>query len=217
MQVEVWSDVVCPWCYIGKRRLEGALARFPAGDEIEVVWRSFELAPGLPAGQEVDLLDHLAAKYGVTRDEARAMNERVTALAAGEGLGLRLDLARRGSTFDAHRILHLARARGGDEMQEALAEALFDAYQTGGQPIADHSTITAVAVGAGLDAGEVRSALAGDAYADAVREDERRARALGATGVPFFVVDGRIAVAGAQPAEVLVSVLERAGALHRAG
>jgi len=217
VQVEVWSDVVCPWCYIGKRRLEGALARFPAGDQIEVVWRSFELAPGLPAGQEVDLLDHLAAKYGVTRDEARAMNERVTALAAGEGLGLRLDLARRGSTFDAHRILHLARARGGDEMQEALAEALFDAYQTGGQPIADRATITAVAVGAGLDAGEVRSALAGDAYADAVREDERRARALGATGVPFFVVDGRIALAGAQPAEVLVSVLERAGALHRAG
>jgi predicted DsbA family dithiol-disulfide isomerase len=209
MQVEIWSDVVCPWCYIGKRRFEHALERFAHADEVDVVWRSFELDPTAPAHGDLDLTNRLATKYGVTRDQAEAMTRRVTSIAAGEGLTYRLDIARPGRTFDAHRLLHLAADRG---VQPALKEALLSAYQTQGEPIADHETLIRVAVSAGLDEDEVRHVLATDKYADDVRHDEREARALGITGVPFFVIDRRYGVGGAQSSDVLVEALDQAWA-----
>jgi predicted DsbA family dithiol-disulfide isomerase len=209
VQVEIWSDVVCPWCYIGKRRFETALGRFEHADEVDVVWRSFELDPSAPTDGGVDLIARLAAKYGVSDAQARAMNQRVTDIAAGEGLRYRLDIARPGRTFDAHRLLHLAADRG---LQGELKEALLSAYQTGGQPIADHAVLARTAVSVGLDDGEVGDVLAGDAYADDVRRDERDARDLGITGVPFFVFDRRYGVSGAQSSDVLVAAMEQAWA-----
>ena len=206
MKVEIWSDVVCPWCYIGKRRFENALSRFPHADEVAVTWRSFELDPTTSA-TDIDLVGHLAAKYRVSREEAAAMNDRVTGIAAGEGLAFKLDIARRGNTFDAHRLVHLAAERG---KQGEMKEALLSAYQTQGESIADHAALIRVAVPAGLDEGEVAGMLAGDAYASEVRADEREARELGVSGVPFFVFDRRYGVAGAQPADVLLEILQKA-------
>jgi predicted DsbA family dithiol-disulfide isomerase len=207
MQVEIWSDVVCPWCYIGKRRFETALQRFAHADQVEVAWRSFELDPNAPTDGKLDLTTRLTTKYGVSRAQAEAMSRRVTAIAADEGLSYRLDIARPGRTFDAHRLLHLAADRG---VQDALKEALLAAYQTEGEPIADHRVLLRVAVAAGLDEDEVRHVLGGDKYADDVRRDEREARELGITGVPFFVIDRRFGVAGAQSSDVLVEALEQA-------
>jgi predicted DsbA family dithiol-disulfide isomerase len=209
MQVEIWSDVVCPWCYIGKRRFERALERFEHADAVEIVWRSFELDPTAPTDGDLDLIGRLAAKYGVPRTRAEAMNQRVTDIAETEGLHYRLDIARPGRTFDAHRLLHFAADHG---RQDALKEALLAAYQTQGEPIADHGVLTRVAVGAGLDEDDVRQVLSGDKYASDVRHDEREARDLGINGVPAFVLDRRYAVSGAQPSEILLDALERAWA-----
>jgi predicted DsbA family dithiol-disulfide isomerase len=209
MQVEIWSDVVCPWCFIGKRRFEDALSRFVHADEVEVVWRSFELDPSAPFSHGVDNADRLAAKYGVSRDQAEGMLERMTRVADDEGLAFRLDIARSGRTFDAHRLLHLAAEHG---LQDVLKEALLSAYQEKGQHIADPDVLTTVAVDVGLDADEVRMVLESDRYADEVRRDEREAHEIGVQGVPFFVFDRRYAVSGAQASDVLLDVLERAWA-----
>ncbi|MDP9394202.1 MAG: DsbA family oxidoreductase [Actinomycetota bacterium] len=209
MKVEIWSDVVCPWCHIGKRRFEAALARFAHRDDVEVVWRSFELAPDAPRHMTEPLDRHLASKYGVPLEQARAMQQRMTGTAADEGLTFRFDIARSGNTFDAHRVLHLAAERG---VQDAVKEAFFRAYLTDGEPIGDPDTLVRVAAGAGLDADEVRRVLGQGTYGDAVRADEREAAALGVSGVPFFVVDRTYGVSGAQPAELLLEVLEKAWA-----
>lgn len=207
--MEIWSDVVCPWCYIGKRRLEAALDRFEHRDAVELRWRSFELDPSAPAVREGHYVGRLAAKYGVAVDEAQAMIDRMTATAAGVGLDVRFDIARPGNTFDAHRLLHLAAERG---VQGALKERLFAATFTEGEPIADRHALVRLAPSVGLDADEVRSVLASDAYAEDVREDERRAAAYGIRGVPFFVVDGTYGVSGAQAPEALLDVLRKAWA-----
>ena len=209
MQVEIWSDVVCPWCYIGKRRFEHALEKFEHAGAVDVVWRSFELDPSAPTDGNLDLVTRLSRKYGVSREQAEAMNRRVTDLAAAEGLEYRLDIARPGRTFDAHRLLHLAADRG---RQDELKEALLAAYQTQGEPIADHAVLTRVAVAAGLDEDEVREVLADGKYAEDVRQDEREAHELGISGVPFFVIDRRYGVSGAQPSELLLEALDRAWA-----
>ena len=207
MKVEVWSDIVCPWCHIGKRRLEAALSRFGHRDEVEVTWRSFELDPSAPQLLTGSLVDHLAGKYGVLPAEAQQMHDAMTAVAAGDGLAFRFDRARSGNTFDAHRLLHLAAEHG---RQDAVKERLLTAYLSEGEPIGDAETLVRVVSEVGIDAGAARELLAGDRYADAVRSDEREAAALGATGVPFFVVDRRYAIAGAQSADVLLQVLDRA-------
>jgi predicted DsbA family dithiol-disulfide isomerase len=209
VQVEIWSDVVCPWCAIGKRRFAAALARFPHRDEVTVRWRSFELDPGAPPEREVDNVEHLAAKYGMSRADAEAAQQRVAAAAAAEGWDFHLDRARGGNTVDAHRLLHLAAERG---VQDAVKERLLAAYFEQGERIGDHPTLVRLAAEAGLDADEARAVLAGDRYREAVRADEAQARAYGITGVPFFVVDRRYGVSGAQPADVLLDVLERAWA-----
>ena len=209
MKVEIWSDVVCPWCYIGKRRFEQALAGFPHRDEVEVVWRAFELDPSAPAERTGGYAEHLAGKYGVPLAQAQSMIDTMTATAAQDGLEFSFGTARPGSTFDAHRLLHLAAERG---VQDAVKERLLRATFTDGEPIGDHDTLVRLVAEAGLDAEEARDVLASDRYAAEVRGDQRQARAYGITGVPFFVVDGRYGVSGAQPADALLEVLSRAWA-----
>ena len=207
MLVEIWSDVVCPWCYIGKRRFEEAVSRFEHADELEIVWRSFELDPGAPVEREGDAVAHLARKYGVTREKAQAMEDALTRTAAKLGLEYHLDRARRGNTFDAHRLLHLAaeHARQGE-----LKERLLAAFFTDGEPIGDPATLARLATEVGLDPAEVQSVLESDAYAEAVRRDERLATGLGVTGVPFFVFGRASAVGGAQSPEILGEAMQHA-------
>jgi predicted DsbA family dithiol-disulfide isomerase len=209
MKVEIWSDVVCPWCYIGKRRFEAALARFAHADAVELTWRSFELDPSAPVVTDGAYVDRLAAKYGRSRAEAQTMLDTMTESAAGEGLDFRFDIARGGNTFDAHRVLHLAKDRG---VQDAVKERFDRATFTEGAPVSDVDTLVSLAAEAGLDADETRAVLASDRYAGDVRADEAQAQAHGITGVPFFVVDGRYGVSGAQPAEAIAQVLEQAWA-----
>jgi predicted DsbA family dithiol-disulfide isomerase len=209
VKVDIWSDVVCPWCYIGKRRFEAALARFPHRDEVDIVWRSFELDPAAPPTAELrgTHAEQLQAKFGRSRAEIDQMLARVTAMAAAEGLDFRFDLNRGGNSFDAHRLLHLAKAHG---VQDPLKERLDRGTFTEGLAVSDHGELTALAVEAGLDEAEVRDVLAGDRYADAVRDDQAQARAYGITGVPFYVLDGRYGVSGAQPAEHFLQALTQA-------
>jgi predicted DsbA family dithiol-disulfide isomerase len=204
VQVEIWSDVVCPWCYIGKRRFEAALARFGHADEVHVRWRSFQLDPSAPRRYDGDPAERLAAKYATTVERAREMNAHVSSLASAEGLTYHLDRSRGGNTFDAHRLLHLAAAHG---RQDALKERLLAAYFTESEPISDPETLVRLSTEIGLDAKETWRALASDAHGKDVRADERAARALGITGVPFFVFDRKYGVSGAQPATVLLEVL----------
>lgn len=207
MQVEIWSDVVCPWCYVGKRRFEQALAQFPHADDVSVTYRSFELDPGAPLERTGSHDEHLARKYGMTVERARQLNDQMTQTAAAEGLEFRFDRIRGGNTFDAHRLLHFAAERGKQlELKERLLKATF----TDGEPVADRTALVRLAADVGLDETEAREALDGDAYADAVRADEQQAMVYGITGVPFFVVDRKYGVSGAQPAEVLLQVLNRA-------
>jgi predicted DsbA family dithiol-disulfide isomerase len=207
MNVEIWSDVVCPWCYIGKRRFEAALAQFPQRDEVTITWRSFELDPDAPREREVDNATHLAQKYGMSREEALARGQQVADLAAAEGLAFRHDIARSGNTFDAHRLLHLAAEHG---QQDALKERLMLAYHSEGEPIGDPKTLERLAVEVGLPEDEVRDTLATDRFAAEVREDEATASSFRITGVPFFVVDRRFAASGAQPPEALLQLLTQA-------
>jgi predicted DsbA family dithiol-disulfide isomerase len=204
MQVEVWSDIVCPWCYIGKRRFERALEGFEHADEVEVVWKSFELDPSAPAHRGATL-EHLARKYGISVDDARQMHERMEGVAAELGLEYHLEETQGGNTFDAHRLLHLAKERG---VQDAMKERLMYAYFTDREPVGDREVLARLGEEVGLE--DAASVLASDAYAAAVREDEREARLFGISAVPFFVIDRYYAVEGAQPPEVLLSALRQA-------
>jgi len=209
MLVEIFSDVVCPWCAVGKRRFEAALGQFEHADEIDVVWRAYELDPNAPARREGDYVDRLARKYGMSRERAVAANERLTAVAAAEGLDFHFERARSGNTFDAHRLLHYAR-EAGPGLQDAFKERLFLAYFTEGAAIGEPEVLVRLAAEVGLEPQECADILAGDRYTDEVRADEREALELGVTGVPFFVVDGKFGILGAQDAETILSVLERA-------
>jgi predicted DsbA family dithiol-disulfide isomerase len=206
VDVEIWSDIACPWCYVGKRRFEAALAAFAHRDEVAVTWRSFELDPQAPAARSVDSATHLAQKYGMSRDEALARQRDLAEVAAADGLDMRADLVRGGNTFDAHRLVQLAKA---DDVQDAMKERLMRAYHTEGERIGDADTLTRLALEVGLPQDEVRDALAGDRYATEVRDDERTAMALGIEAVPFFVVDRRMGAAGAHPPEALGQLLLR--------
>jgi predicted DsbA family dithiol-disulfide isomerase len=212
MRIEVWSDVVCPWCYIGKRRLERAIEEFPHATEVEVLYRSFELDPSAPQDATEQMDEVLARKYGGGVERARAMMAEVSQVAAAEGLEYQLERTLRGSTRDAHRLLHLALEEHGPALQRDLKEALLAAYLTEARDVADADVLRKVAAAVGLDQGRVDDVLGSDEYRDAVRADVAQARSLGVTGVPFFVVDHRFRVAGAQPVEVLREVLDRAWA-----
>jgi predicted DsbA family dithiol-disulfide isomerase len=206
MDVEIWSDIACPWCYVGKRRFEAALAAFDHRDDVTVTWRSFELDPEAPAERPGDRAEHLAAKYGSSVEQAREMEARMTEVAAGEGLDFHFETARAGNTLDAHRLVHLAAEH---DLQDAMKERLMRAYHTEGERIGDADTLTRLALEVGLPQDEVRDVLAGDRYATEVRDDERTAMALGIEAVPFFVVDRRMGAAGAHPAEALGELLRR--------
>ncbi|MFF2187051.1 DsbA family oxidoreductase [Streptomyces sp. NPDC058155] len=208
MRVEIWSDIACPWCYIGKARFEKGLESFAHRADVEVVHRSFELDPSHAKGDVAPVVDMLAAKFGRSRQEALAMEEQVASHARSEGLGYRVGDRDHGSTFDIHRLLHLAKARG---RQDELLSLLYRANFAEERSVYDTETLVDLAVEAGLDEAESRVVLGDDgAYAEEVRADEREAAELGATGVPFFVLDRRYGVSGGQPAEVFTQALEQA-------
>ena len=206
MRVDIWSDVVCPWCYVGKARFEKALAGSGVADEAEVVYRSFELDPSWPAGQTMPILEMLASKYRMSPTDAAAAEDQVAGLARDEGLGFRTD-RELGNTFDVHRVLHLGRAQG---FQRKLLDRIYHAYFAEAQPIFEPATLASVAADAGLDPADVQRTLDGEDFANAVRDDERQARELGISGVPFFVFDGRLGVSGAQPVATFVEALRQA-------
>ncbi len=208
MRVEIWSDIACPWCYIGKARFEKGLAAFAHRDDVEVVHRSFELDPNRAKGDREPVLKMLAEKYGRTLAEARAMEAHVATNAHAEGLGYRTEGRDHGNTFDIHRLLHLAKDRG---RQNELLDLAYRANFAEERSVFDTEILVTLGVEAGLDETEVRAVLAdASAYADAVREDEREAAELGANGVPFFVLDRRYGISGGQPAEVFTQALEQA-------
>jgi predicted DsbA family dithiol-disulfide isomerase len=206
MRVDIWSDVICPWCYVGKARFEKALSSFAHGDEVEVVYHSFELDPAYPKGRHETTFAMLSRKYGMSEADARAAESRVADLAAAEGLGFHPERPV-GNTFDIHRVLHLGLAKGA---QAELLSAVNEAYFGQGRQVFDRDVITDIAAGAGLDAAATGDVIDGDAYADEVREDELQARQLGVSGVPFFVFDMALGVSGAQPTEMFASALQQA-------
>ncbi len=211
MRVDIWSDIVCPWCYVGKARFEKALSGFAHRDEVEVVYHSFELDPGYPADKHGETnLQMLARKYGMSAAQARQADGRVASLAHAEGLGF--DVERPiGNTFDLHRVIHLGLAKG---VQHELLSAVNEAYFAQARQVFDHDVITGVAAGAGLDPAAVREVLDGDAYAAEVRQDEARAHQLGISGVPFFVLDMRLGISGAQPTELFTRAFDQAMEQH---
>jgi predicted DsbA family dithiol-disulfide isomerase len=210
VRIDIWSDVVCPWCYIGKRRLESALADFEQSADVEVVWHSYQLDPGAPSEPTESVAAHLGRKYGGGQAAGAQMIDRVEAVAAEEGLVYRLHQAQRANTMDAHRLLHLALEESGPRAQDRLKEALLAAYFTEARNVADHDVLREVAAVTGLDPARADEVLASDAYAADVQADIDQAHAYGSGGVPFFVIDGRYAVSGAQPAEVFRQVLAQA-------
>ncbi|MEZ0166504.1 DsbA family oxidoreductase [Kineococcus sp. LSe6-4] len=215
MKVEIWSDVVCPWCYIGKRRFESALRDFEHADDVEVVWRSFELDPTTETVHEKAdgpgdaHLRRLSAKFGRPVEEVAPMVAHVDETAAAEGLEFHQDVSVPANTVKAHQLLHLAAERG---VQDAVKERLLRAHFTEGEPVGDEETLVRLVAQAGLDAEEARAVLTEDRYLAAVRADVAEARALGARGVPFFVVDRTYGISGAQPTEQFAQVLRRAWA-----
>lgn len=209
MLVEIWSDVVCPWCYIGKRRFETAVEEFEHKDEIEVRWRSFELDPGAPFLRSGTMAEHLSRKYGMSVEEAESRLESMNRLAAAEGLEYDLSRTNGGNTFDAHRLIHLGYEKDA-ETGAAIKEALLKAYFVDLEPTSEPEVLQRVGESVGLEAEEVTALLGSDRFAAEVRADEAAAKELGCTGVPFFVFDRAFAVPGAQDADTFLAVLRRA-------
>ena len=211
LDLEIWSDIACPWCYVGKRRLEAALADFPHRDDVRIHWRAFELDPQAPRVRDAkqSYAARLAAKYGSSVEHAEAMIANMTKTAAGDGLDFHFETVRSGNTFDAHRLIHFASERG---KGDAAKERLLRAYMTEGEAIGEQEVLVRLGAELGFAAEDVRAMLAGDAYAQEVRQDEADAQALGIRGVPCFVVDRRSGVSGAQPAAALRAMLDAAWA-----
>jgi predicted DsbA family dithiol-disulfide isomerase len=199
--------VVCPWCYIGKRRFESALAQFERAGDVEVIWRSFELDPGAPPVQTEPHAERLARKYGVSLAQVEAMDARLVGEATKEALDFCLAESKGGNTFDAHRLIHFAAEDG---RAGAMKERLMKAYFTEAVAIGERAELMKLAVDVGLDESETKAVLSSDRYADAVRADEARARGFGISGVPFFAIDERYGISGAQPGEVILEVLKQA-------
>ena len=211
MRIDVWSDLVCPWCYIGKRRLERALADRPGAPVVEIVHRSFQLNPSAPMGTTSRRREYLMAKYGWSADKAVEIDTAMEQRAAADGLEYHLsENGLTGNTLDAHRLVHLARDRG---RQDEAVERFFRGYFTEQRSLFDAESLLALAVDAGLDRDDVHRVLGGTDYTDAVLADVREAQTLGVSGVPFFVFDRRLGLSGAQPVEAFVDALTQAAAL----
>ncbi|RYU80266.1 DsbA family oxidoreductase [Hymenobacter persicinus] len=206
MKVEIWSDIMCPFCYIGKRRFEEALAHFPQADQVQVQWRSFELDPNMQTNPNQTIHELLAERKGMSVEQGRQMNTQMAQHATTVGLEFNFDKTIPANTFNAHRLIHLAAAH---DRQDAMKERIFRAYFTEGQNIDDPATLRALAAEIGLPAAEVEQLLASDAYAQEVRHDEYQARQIGVRGVPYFVFADKYAVSGAQPSELFQEVLEK--------
>ncbi|MBI2394817.1 MAG: DsbA family oxidoreductase [Deltaproteobacteria bacterium] len=206
MRIDVWSDVVCPWCWLGKARLEKALASFPQREHVEVVFRSFELDPRAPKDLDISSNELLAKKYSLGSAQIDALHERLRGTGLADGIDFRFDRARTSNTLEAHQVIHLARERG---RQLAMVDRLFRAQFHEGVRVGDREQLVRLATDSGLDAAEVRSALDDQRFAAAVRDDQAQARALGVSGVPFFLVDGAVAVSGAQAVDVFRKLLEK--------
>lgn len=206
LPIDVWSDVACPWCWVGKRHLETAIAA--SGISATIDWRAFELDPTAPreAPEQTDYVERLAKKYGTSRNEAQQMIDRMVEFGRASGLEMRFDRIRPSNTFDAHRLLAWARERG---RQTELKESLFAAYLHDGLCVSDPEVLAGLAAEVGLDPNEAREVLSGGNHEEEVRSDEQLAARIGATAVPFFVFDNRLAVSGAQPAEVLRDAITR--------
>jgi predicted DsbA family dithiol-disulfide isomerase len=204
--VEIWSDIVCPWCYIGEHRFEAALAEFPHRDDVQIIHRSFQLDPTTPRDSRERTLDMLSKKYGVSMAEATAMERRVSSLAQADGLPMRSDRYT-ANTFDAHRLVHFAAKYG---KQDEMLKVLFAGHFANQKLVGDHETLVELAVEVGLDAEETRQVLASDAYAAEVEADLRRAAMFGIRGVPFFVLNEQFGVSGGQAKEVFAQALEQA-------
>jgi predicted DsbA family dithiol-disulfide isomerase len=214
VEVEIWSDIACPWCYVGKRRFEQALSRFEHADEVQLRWRSFELDPDAQPERTGDRAVRIAEKYGLTVERARELEQSLVDTAAGDGLQLRFDIARSGSTFDGHRIVHLAAELG---LQDAMKERLLKAYFEEGELVADEATLVKLGVQVGLDGRAISETLASGRFAEEVREDERTAVQIGISAVPTFVVNRAVGVSGAQPPEVLLDLLREGWARDSEG
>jgi predicted DsbA family dithiol-disulfide isomerase len=214
LRIDVWSDIACPWCYVGKRRLERALSDFPHASEVEVVWHSFELDPSAPPERDpqVSHVERIAKKYGISVAQAQQSSDRLTEAARGEGLAFDFEHIRSGNMFDAHRVVHLGKRRG---RQDAVKERFFKAYLEEGTLMSDRARLLSLAVDAGLEEREVADVLAEGQFGEEVRADEGRAHELGISGVPCFVLDGRYAVSGAQSPQVLLSALNEAWSERR--
>jgi predicted DsbA family dithiol-disulfide isomerase len=206
MQLEIWSDIACPWCAVGRANLQRALAAWDQADRVDIRWRSFELDPRAPRATEGSYVDRLAGKYGTSRGRAQEMIDRMVAMGAAAGVTMDFARIRPGNTFDAHRVMHLAADRG---IQDAVKGRLLTGYLAEGAPIGDHDAVRSLAVEAGLSGDEVDEVLTTDAYAAAVRSDESTAAQFGISGVPCFVIDRRLGVSGAQPPETLRAALEQ--------
>ncbi|HEY4389044.1 MAG TPA: DsbA family oxidoreductase [Ktedonobacteraceae bacterium] len=209
MQVEIWSDVACPWCYIGKRRFETALAEFKHRDQVEVIWRSYQLDPEAPRTSDIKVSEIVAKKYGISTEQAMEANARITEMGAQEGIEYHFEKTLFGNTFNAHRLIHLGAKHN---LQGAVKERLMKAYFTEGAAIGDTELLVKVVSEVGIDADEVRAVLDSDTYADEVRADVQRARLFGIQGVPFFAIDETYGISGAQPLEVFREVLVKAWA-----
>jgi len=212
MRVDIWSDLVCPWCYVGKRRFERALVRFDHRDEVEVVYRSFQLNPAAPRDTTSSRSEMLMRKYRRSPDQVVEMNARMTQTAAAEGLEFNLEGTLTGNTFDAHQLVHIAHAHG---LQDAAVERLFRAYFTEQQSVFDQQTLVNLGADAGLNRDEVAAALRDNRYALAVDADIDIAHRLGVSGVPFYVINDRYGISGAQAPEAFLDVLQRAAADHQ--
>ncbi|KRE81630.1 DsbA family oxidoreductase [Arthrobacter sp. Soil763] len=207
MKIEIWSDVACPWCYIGKRRFETALAAFLHRDSVEVQWRSFQLDPSLPEHYDGTELDYLSTRKGMAPAQVSGMFEQVAAVAAAEGLTYRFDDVVVANSFTAHRLIHLAAAHG---KQDAAKERLLSDHFEHGRDIGSRDYLTSLGRDLGIDAAAVEELFSTDRFADEVRQDFAEGRALGISGVPFFVIDRKYGLSGAQPAETFTAALEQA-------
>ena len=206
MKVEIWSDVVCPFCYVGKRKFENALAQFAHRDQVEVVWHSFELTPDFEPIPGQSIHESLAAKKGVSVAEGKAMSGHMAQVAKEVGLEFNFERTIPANTFKAHQLIHFAAAHG---IQDQAKERLFYAYYTEGQNIGDVETLVKLAAEIGLNSEEARQALITGTYAEAVRLDEYHAQQINVRGVPFYVFEDKYAVSGAQPSELFAEVLEK--------
>jgi predicted DsbA family dithiol-disulfide isomerase len=206
MKIEIWSDVLCPFCYIGKRHFEKAFEAFDHRNETEIIWRSFELNPDAPREQPGDIYDALSKKFNTTREQVKQMNQRVIEMAKAAGLNYNMDAVKATNSFDAHRLIHLAAKHG---LQDKAEEKLFSAYFIEGRNIGDHATLEELAVEIGLDKAEAAKMLSSEEYTESVRADEDEAQKLRITGVPFFVFDRKYAVSGAQPVEVFEQTMKK--------